>query len=316
MMKSLREAQFKFNKIRSDMMNRKTYHWTVNQEEVDQYAELKRAYAESARLWGAKFESLARPSSTLSEMYINRYGYLNDSEFQRFGTAPVRDSYWVTCIGKEAYGKVLCAEYGSDQPVRMMSSKAPSPCDPKLLSHPVPKYIHKMFGKKSLPQNNSKTVTFRRFPSLLPADYFTGNTLTKALLGLLDRVGYRFNQGAAILNDSWQVNLREAKKENLMLDMFLRGFDGKAEELKKLWESKMMVDVNEELKDLLKVYKDAAEHLVKQEGYKLEQLVGSMKDFIKVHEERKVMERKLSTLVQKLEPKKSCEECEDEEDEE
>lgn len=249
---------------------------------------------------------------------------LRETQFKlnKFGTAPVRDSYWVTCIGKEAYGKVLCAEYGSEHPVKFMGSypkERPLP-DPKLLSHPMPKGIMEYYSKKLLPKKNSKTVTFRRFPSLLPADYFTGNTLTKALLGLLDRVGYRFNQSAAILNDSWQVNLREAKKENLMLDMFLRGFDGKAEELKKLWESKMMVDVSEELKDLLKVYKDASEHLVKQEGYRLDNLVSAMKDFIKVHEERKDMQRKLTTLVQKLDSKKDCNGCgcdeEDEEDDE
>ncbi len=292
----LRDAKYEFNKISGN-----TASWTVNQSDVDAYREMKRQYKEAMKPWKLFFEcGPVEESNTLSDVYIQRF--YPDRPFERFGTAPVRNAYWAPVIGKEAYGEVALPEF----------------C-PKLLSHPIPKEIARYFEKKLLPEKNANTVTFRRFPRLELPEYasYPEDILTKALLGLLEPLGCKFAQGHAILNDSWTINLREIPKENLMLDMFLKGFDGKAEELKKAWEGRMPVDVSEELKDLLKVYKDASEHLVKQEGYKLDQLVSSMKDFIKVHEERKMMERKLKNLIQKVEPPKHCEGCDhDDEDEE
>ena len=297
--------------------DKKTYVWTFRESDVDIYRELNK-YKEATKHWRLHFDyGVVEGSSTLSDIYIQKNYGRDDSEYQRLGTAPVRNAYWATVIGKEAYGQVpLQAEFGSEQPVRLMTSFIPEEVTiscPKLLSHPIPETIKKLFGKE--PERNPSTVVFRRFPRLELSDHIgiPEDILVKALLGLLDDIGYKFAQGAAILDDSWQVNLRENKKVDLMLDMFLRGFDGKSEELKKLWENKMMVDVNEELKDLLKVYKDAAEHLQKHEGYRLTSLVSAMKDFIKVHEESKEMQRKLATLVQKLDPNKQNECDEDDE---
>lgn len=296
-MMTLWDLQTEYNKRMSKMMN--TIKWKIHKDEVEDYkTRLNAQYRESKKAWDMYWtREVEKESDTLSKVYLNSLGYgrAENMEYERFGTSPVKNAYWAPIIGKEAVGKVYIeAEYGSEQPVRFLTSTQNS-------------------GRRRIPENGKgSTMTFKRFPSLLPPDCvgIPENILTKALLGLLDEIGYRFAQGSAILNDSWQINLRETKKGNLMLDMFLRGFDGKAEELKKAWEKQNMgVDVHDELHDLLKVYKDAAEHLASQEKHRLQSLVSCMKDFIKVYEDRKEMDRKYNTLVSKLNPKKECDDC-------
>lgn len=257
-----------------------TIRWTINEKDVEKRRreiELRKLYKHAYLAWDKFYGQDVKE-------FPPGYDFMG---YQRFGSAPVRDTYWDIC--------------------------------PKLLSHPIPEKIRDLFGKApDKKKGEGSTMVFRRFPALSLPDGvgFPSDILTKSLLGLLDEVAYKFSQGNAILNDAWVINLRETKKENLMLDMFLRGFDGKAEELKKAWEKQMGQNFESELTDLLKVYKDAAEHLCTQERYKMSHLVAAMKDFIKVHEDRQQMEKKLAALVQKLEPMKPCEGCsEDEENE-
>lgn len=100
-----------------------------------------------------------------------------------------------------------------------------------------------------------------------------------------------------------------------MMDMFLRGFDGKAEEMKKQWEkNNMIVDVKDELEVLKKVYEEALQHLESQDQQKMENLMYYMKDFVKTHEEKGDIEKKLKTLLQKMNPQQ-CDDCDCDEDE-
>lgn len=77
----------------------------------------------------------------------------------------------------------------------------------------------------------------------------------------------------------------------------------------------MQVDVSEEMMDLLKVYRDAAEHLERQSTYRLDSLVSQMEDFVKVHKEAKQMKRKLEKLCGKMDVNK-CNDCNHEDEDE
>ena len=103
--------------------------------------------------------------------------------------------------------------------------------DKVLLEKPVARMVFRRYEPLSIPQH----------------DLELEHPLTKYLLNVHDQIICEFKTGNAILNDAWVINLANVKKENLMLDMFLRGFNGKSEQLKKSVESRMQVDVSEEL---------------------------------------------------------------------
>lgn len=60
------------------------------------------------------------------------------------------------------------------------------------------------------------------------------------------------------------------------------------------------VDVSDELKELLKVYTDAEEHLLNKEKCALESAESVMKRYLEVKEERKKVTEKLNVLKHKL----------------
>jgi hypothetical protein len=61
------------------------------------------------------------------------------------------------------------------------------------------------------------------------------------------------------------------------------------------------VDLREEIADLTEVYSEKAQCLFEQEERYLGHLIGTMKRFIEIHEERKCMEDKLDCLNRKIE---------------
>lgn len=156
---------------------------------------------------------------------------------------------------------------------------------------------------------------YLRYPNLMPAEHYL-DVLVKALLGFHQPMGYKQGSNNKILNDSWTVNLISTKEEsnNIMMDSFLRGFGGQSKELKKAWEDKQVVsvDVSDELKDLLKVYTDAEEHMLIKEKSALEGVECVMKRYLDAKEERKKVSLKLTSLKSKMETGKPREEDEDE----
>jgi len=72
-----------------------------------------------------------------------------------------------------------------------------------------------------------------------------------------------------------------------------------------------LVEVDEELKTLLKIYTEAETHLKTREQSSLDTLNYYMKNYIDTHEERKSISEKLSTLKYKLSLEESCEDEED-----
>lgn len=79
------------------------------------------------------------------------------------------------------------------------------------------------------------------------------------------------------------------------------------------------VDVSDELKDLLKVYTDAEEHLLSKEKSALESVEAVMKRYLEAKDERKKVTQKLNALKQKLAagqpPKQEDCDCDEDEDE-
>lgn len=106
-----------------------------------------------------------------------------------------------------------------------------------------------------------------------------------------------------------------------MMDAFLKGFNGQLEQLKKAWEEKQVVgiDVSDELKDLLKVYTDAEEHLLSKEKSALESVENVMKRYLEAKDERKKVTQKLNALKQKMAagqpPQQEDCDCDEDEDE-
>jgi len=308
---SLRDLQLELNKRRSAMMEIDykrgkevpTIRWTINEKDI-------LGWRERAG-WAAK-----REKESLEDVYRQAYLGWNkfwgdhdpesDSEYQRFGTAPVRDAYWkleaVDTPGMRNGKPCIFRRYKPKTPKQSFTKKIRPPeilehFDPKLLSTPMP------------------TMIFRRFDNLLPPEEQL-DILVKALLGFPQPMGYKQGNNNKILNDSWTVNLRSTEKENIMMDSFLRGF---GEDLKKQWqEGKQVigVDVSEELKDLFKVYTDAEEHLKQKEQQALETVTSCMKRYIAAQDERKTVTQKLNGLKQKLAQGAPAPEQKDEEDDE
>lgn len=263
-----------------------TIKWTINERDVERRrkeVELNKLYRDAYLAWKGVYE---------------------DQEFQRFGTAPVRSAYWSIC----APGPYVWNPNKKKKKARVKITQVTPPeilqhYDPLLLSKPVP------------------TMIFRRFGNLLPSEE-TLDILVKALLGFPKPMGYKQGNHCAILDDSWTVNLRSTQeRENIMMDSFLRGFGGQSEELKKAWQEKQMigVDVSDELKDLLKVYTDAEEHLLSKEKSALESVEAVMKRYLEAKDERKKVTQKLNALKQKLAagqpPKQEDCDCDEDEDE-
>ena len=145
--------------------------------------------------------------------------------------------------------------------------------------------------------------------------------LLSSFLGIPQVFGVKRNQNNVILNDSWTVNLK-SRRENIMMDSFLKGFGTEFENLKKQWcntpphtERQMGIDVSDELKDLFKVYTDANAHLESKEKTALNHLVNAMESFLAVHKEKTKVAQKLNTLQYKLKDNAGCG-CEDEDEDE
>ncbi len=156
-------------------------------------------------------------------------------------------------------------------------------------------------------QKPSDTMVFRRFPGLIVPELEL-DILVKVLLGIPEVMGYKFSNSCAILDDSGMVGIKQ--EGGIMMESFLKGFDGKSDELKKLWQEKQLlsIDVSEELKDLMKVYTDAEEVLVGKEKSALDLATSYMKRYIEAQEERKKISHKLSSLKHKMSKKEEREE--------
>lgn len=140
----------------------------------------------------------------------------------------------------------------------------------------VPPDVSDHFNHRDL-VNSSNAL--RRFP------YETGCTreqMVKYLLEIQKPVEY--NSGKD----------KSKKEEDSMNEM--------EKELDKMWRltGQDSVDVEEELRDLHKVYIDAEEHLKNREANALDQATFAMKKFIDVQEERKKVSKKLSKLKDKM----------------
>lgn len=155
----------------------------------------------------------------------------------------------------------------------------------------------------ALTTSPSARLVFRRLENLMPD---RKDILLEAFLGFQDIVGCKYADKAAILNDDWVLNLTTTK-ENFMMEALLR----RAKEMENACGSG--IDVGEELKDLLKIYTDAEEHLKQKEASALEVLTSYMKRYVEAKEERMKVSMKLYNLKLKLTSGKK-EECEEEEE--
>lgn len=75
------------------------------------------------------------------------------------------------------------------------------------------------------------------------------------------------------------------------------------------------IDVSDELKDLMKVYTDAEQHLIKKEKDALDQWTLYSRRYIDISDERKKVTEKLSTLKAKMDYSNKAACCNDDEDE-
>ncbi len=285
-LKSLRELQYELNKRRSAMMEidykkglkLPTISWTIKEGDLirrRKEVELNKLYRDAYLAWEGVYEN---------------------QDFQRFGTAPVRNAYWsIYAAGPYTWdGKIVYKKK------KTITTKIRPP---EILEH----FNHKLLSTPA------PTMIFRRFGNLMPPEEAL-DILVKALLGFPQPMGYKQGNHCAILDDSWTINLRSTNEEsgNIMMDSFLKGFAGQAEQLKKAWEEKQVVgvDVSEELKDLFKVYTDAEEHLKSKEKSALESLTHCMKRYLEAQAETLKVTQKLNTLKQKLAAGQPCQGCE------
>ena len=161
-------------------------------------------------------------------------------------------------------------------------------------------------------------VRFKMYPRL--SDGLEDNQLSvlaRALLGFKYPFPQRLYRESKIINDAWMVNLK-FKKENVMMESFLRGF-GKdvSEDLKKQWgvKSSQEIDITDEIIELTKIYQDAEAHLKKKEEAELDCMESYMKRYLQVKDEREKVSDKLKSLLDKVNHK-PCDECSCEDDEE
>jgi len=267
-----------------------TIRWLINERDIEKRrreVEMDRLYRDAYLYWEKHYDD-AYDSITYSRAM--EWGEKFEGMKQtKFGTAPVKDAYW-----------------GWDGKIVYKKSE----------SFYIDPTVQKYFDSILL---NPKPVNME-FDSnrVLTTPFYDMDTLLKSFLGILEPMGYKFgNSKGFILDDSWTVNLVSTQPEgDVMMREFLKGFGCQNEKVKNQWEEKHMsgIDVSEELKDLYKVYSDAHTHLESKEKDQLCNLVGNMKKFIEVYEERKKVASKLSNLKGKL--TSACSECEDEGDDE
>ena len=100
-----------------------------------------------------------------------------------------------------------------------------------------------------------------------------------------------------------------------MMDCLIKALKALSEERKIYEEKNKMsgIDVGDELKDLLKVYTDADEHLRRKETDALNSLSSYMKRYLDSVEERKKVSEKLFNLKAKITLHEKCG-CEDDEE--
>ncbi len=223
-MKKLRDLQFEMN-IRKI-------------KQIEAYEELLRLkdiavpipMPEEVEEWGHKFESLKqtdydklrmhayldgvkerREEVEMSILYRDAFLGWKDyykSESQRFGTSPVRGSYWDYLKQPSQY--VIKTHINR----KKICVKTPQ------LNKDIAKYYDKKLGITS----TGPTMVFRRYENLIPElerDYYSLDILVKALLGFEVSIGYKFSQGHKVANDAWVVNMRVTEKENILMDAFL-----------------------------------------------------------------------------------------------
>ncbi len=176
-----------------------------------------------------------------------------------------------------------------------------------------------IFWKMPAYQNNGMTCTFKRFPALLVSEQSKNDILFRDFflfrLGWPMNVGKHYNAKSRIINESWVLNLRSTTYgENIMMDSFLRGM---GEELEKKWTERATkhIDVNDELRDLHKVYIDSEAHLRRQEEDALRIATSYWKRYTEASEQRQTVSNKLATLERKLTPQERDDEDEDGDDE-
>jgi hypothetical protein len=130
------------------------------------------------------------------------------------------------------------------------------------------------------------------------------DVLVKALLGFPPPMGYKQGNNNKILNDSWTVNLRSTREEseNVMMDAYLKGSTSQFKEIQKAWENMKMfgIDISEELKELLRVYTDAEQHLINKEKSALEAMTYNMKKYLEAQEQRQKLTDKITALNKKI----------------
>ena len=267
--------------------------WVINEKGIERRRvekELGNVYRDAYLAWDNYYRSNCGDSSS----------------FERFGSAPVRDAYWGYATGPYVWKGNIKKRKQCVKTTHVTPPEILEYFDPKLLSTPAP------------------TMVFRRFESLLPPEEQL-DILVKALLGFPHPMGYKQGNHRCILDDAWTVNLRTTQEENVLMDAFLNGFGQQFSELKKQWDETQKghgmigIDVSDELKDLMKVYTDAEEHLKKKELDSLSQMEGYMKRYLDIKDERKKVTDKLNSLKHKLaagqQPEKDeC--CDEEEDDE
>lgn len=291
-MNSLRALQYEYNKRKSAMMELDykkglpvpTVRWTINEGDLIR----RRKEVELAKLY--------------KDAYLAWQGIYENQEYQKFGSSPVKGAYW---------------QIYAPGPYVWKDHIVKKPCVKSIQADPeVTKWFDDILGPSSV----GATMVFRRFPALSVPEYEL-DILVKALLGFPQPMGYKRGNHCAVLNDSWTINLRSTEeRENIMMDAFLRGFDGQSEALKKAWEEKQVIgiDVSDELKDLLKVYTDAEEHLLSKEKSALEAVESVMKRYLEAKDERRKVSAKLNSLKQKMAAGQSPkdEDCDCDEDDE
>lgn len=187
--KSLRDAQYRFNKIKSaqleldykEGLQLPTIKWTINEGDIirrRKEVELNKLYRDAYLAWKGVYE---------------------DQEFQRFGTAPVRNAYWSIY----APGPYV---WNPNNKKRKPRVKITQVQPPEILEH---------FNSKLL-STPAPTMVFRRFGNLLPPEE-TLDVLVKALLGFPKPMGYKQGNHCAILDDSWTINLRSTQERERIL---------------------------------------------------------------------------------------------------
>jgi len=321
--KELRELQNKFNMRKIKQLEYMegipvpNIGWLVNEKDIRrrrQEIKLEKLYRDAYLAWDQYYDNCCAQfgSSPVKDAYWSIYAlgpYVWKPPIRRkLITHPLPKIGWTITQG-DLIRKRQEKEYVWNSHIRKKNK-----CN--IFTYPIHKYVRDMFGKRSLPQKSPTTMEFRRFPALLIPEYEL-DILVQALLGFPQPMGYREGRSSIILNDDWTINLTKSthESENIMMDSFLRGFNGKSEQLKKAYEDKQMISVNvdDELEDLLKVYTDAEEHLSQKEKQALETMTSCMKRYLDAQEERRKVTLKLNTLKHKLEVGQREEEVEDEE---